>query len=34
VTPAVPRRLERATVLDGGDLLPGLVLDLEEIWQA
>jgi Uma2 family endonuclease len=34
VTPAVPRRLGRATVLDGGDLLPGLVLDLEEIWQA
>ena len=33
-TPAVPRRMETATVLDGGDLLPGLVLDLEEIWQA
>jgi Uma2 family endonuclease len=33
-TPEVPRRLERARVLDGGDLLPGLVLDLEEIWQA
>jgi Uma2 family endonuclease len=34
VTPAVPRRLERATVVDGGDLLPGMVLDLEEVWQA
>ena len=33
-TPAVLRRLETATVLDGGDRLPGLVLDLEAIWQA
>lgn len=33
-TPAEPRRLEKATVLDGGDLFPGLLLDLEEIWQA
>ena len=28
-----PQRLENATRLDGGDVLPGLVLELEEIWE-
>ncbi len=28
-----PQRLEGATELDGGDVLPGLKLDLSEIWQ-
>jgi Uma2 family endonuclease len=27
-----PQRLENATRLEGGDVLPGLVLELEEIW--
>jgi Uma2 family endonuclease len=27
-----PQRLENATALEGGDVLPGLVLDLQEIW--
>ena len=26
------QRLENATRLDGGDVLPGLVLELQEIW--
>ena len=26
------QRLENATRLEGGDVLPGLVLELEEIW--
>ncbi|MBD2550545.1 Uma2 family endonuclease [Microcystis elabens FACHB-917] len=29
---AAPERLEPAEVLEGGDLLPGLRLELEEIW--
>lgn len=29
---AEPKRLEPAEVLEGGDLLPGLRLELEEIW--
>ena len=29
-----PQRLENATRLEGGELLPGLVLELEEIWAA
>ena len=29
-----PRRLEQATHLEGGELLPGLVLDLQELWEA
>lgn len=29
---AEPERLEPAEVLEGGDLLPGLRLELEEIW--
>jgi Uma2 family endonuclease len=28
----VPQRLENAMRLDGGDVLPGLVLELQEIW--
>ena len=28
-----PQRLENATRLDGGDVLPGLALELEEIWE-
>jgi Uma2 family endonuclease len=28
-----PQRLENATRLEGGDVLPGLVLELEEIWE-
>jgi Uma2 family endonuclease len=28
-----PQRLENAMRLDGGDVLPGLVLELEEIWE-
>lgn len=31
---AEPKRLEPAEVLEGGDLLPGLRLELEEIWAA
>lgn len=31
---AEPERLEPAAVLEGGDLLPGLRLELEEIWEA
>ena len=31
---AEPERLEPAAVLEGGDLLPGLRLELEEIWGA
>jgi Uma2 family endonuclease len=31
---ATPERLENAMRLEGGDLLPGLVLELEEIWAA
>lgn len=31
---ATPERLENAMRLEGGDLLPGLVLELEEIWTA
>jgi len=27
-----PRRLENATRLEGGEVLPGLVLEREEIW--
>jgi hypothetical protein len=27
-----PQRLENAMRLDGGDVLPGLVLELQEIW--
>ena len=29
-----PQRLENAISLEGGDVLPGLVLELEEIWAA
>ncbi|MFW6731125.1 MAG: Uma2 family endonuclease [Synechococcus sp.] len=29
-----PQRLESALRLEGGDVLPGLVLELEEIWAA
>jgi Uma2 family endonuclease len=29
---AQPQRIESAEVLEGGDLLPGLYLELEEIW--
>ena len=29
---AEPQRIESAEVLEGGDLLPGLRLELEEIW--
>ena len=28
-----PQRLENATHLEGGDLLPGLVLELQELWE-
>lgn len=28
-----PQRLENATRLEGGDVLPGLVLELQEIWE-
>jgi Uma2 family endonuclease len=28
-----PQRLENAMRLDGGDVLPGLVLELQEIWE-
>jgi len=31
---ATPERLDNAMRLEGGDLLPGLVLELEEIWAA
>lgn len=31
---AEPQRLENATRLEGGDVLPGLVLELQEIWEA
>jgi Uma2 family endonuclease len=30
--PAFPQRLAPATILDGGKALPGLVLELEELW--
>ena len=29
-----PRRLEPASLLEGGSLFPGLVLELEEIWAS
>ena len=29
-----PQRLEGATQLEGGELFPGLVLELEEIWAS
>ena len=29
-----PQRLEQATRLEGGALLPGLVLELQELWEA
>ncbi len=29
-----PRRLEQATHLEGGELLPGLVVELQELWEA
>jgi Uma2 family endonuclease len=32
--PVEPLRLEPANALDGGELLPGLRLELEEIWKA
>ncbi|MFM7313556.1 MAG: Uma2 family endonuclease [Cyanobium sp.] len=32
--PLQPQRLEQATRLEGGELLPGLVLELQEIWEA
>jgi Uma2 family endonuclease len=32
--PGEPRRLEGATKLDGGTVLPGLRLDLAELWDA
>ena len=32
-SPVQPQRLEQATRLEGGDLFPGLVLELEEIWE-
>jgi Uma2 family endonuclease len=32
--PLEPQRLEDAMRLEGGDVLPGLVLELEEIWAA
>ena len=32
VAPA-PQRLENALRLEGGDVLPGLVLELESIWE-
>jgi Uma2 family endonuclease len=28
-----PQRIESAEVLEGGDVLPGLRLELEEIWM-
>ena len=31
---ATPERLENAMHLEGGELHPGLVLELEEIWTA
>lgn len=31
---ATPERLDNAMRLEGGELLPGLVLELEEIWAA
>lgn len=31
--PTAPQRLENAMRLDGGAVLPGLVLELEEIWE-
>ncbi|MFW6731106.1 MAG: Uma2 family endonuclease [Synechococcus sp.] len=31
---SAPQRLENAISLEGGELLPGLVLELEEIWAA
>lgn len=31
--PEPPQRLEQATRLEGGDLLPGLVLELQELWE-
>jgi Uma2 family endonuclease len=31
---ATPQRLEPATHLEGGQLLPGLTLELKEIWEA
>ena len=30
--PTPPQRLENATRLDGGEVLPGLVLELQDIW--
>ena len=30
--PTAPQRLENATRLDGGEVLPGLVLELQDIW--
>jgi len=33
-TAAAPQRLENATRLEGGEVLPGLVLELEPIWAA
>jgi hypothetical protein len=30
--PTAPQRLENAMRLEGGAVLPGLVLELEEIW--
>lgn len=32
--PLQPQRLEQATRLEGGELLPGLVLELQELWAA
>jgi Uma2 family endonuclease len=32
--PSAPQRLENALRLEGGEVLPGLVLELEEIWAA
>ncbi len=31
--PTAPQRLENATRLDAGAVLPGLALELEEIWE-
>ncbi|QVL51788.1 MAG: Uma2 family endonuclease [Cyanobium sp. M30B3] len=31
--PTAPQRLENALRLEGGDMLPGLVLELESIWE-
>ncbi|MEI8249695.1 MAG: Uma2 family endonuclease [Synechococcus sp. ELA057] len=34
ITPVEPRRIEPAQVLEAGEILPGLVLELGELWEA